>query len=108
MLNQTTRITIREERMQTIKVPGKNNKHRVLMYAISTCGWCKRAKKFLKDNDVEYEYINVDQSSEPDRKHIWHDIQSRGGTLAYPTLIIDSKILLTGAPRNKLREVLEI
>jgi len=102
------RIIISEDRMQTVKVPGKNNKHRVLIYALSTCGWCKRAKKFLKDNNVEYEYINVDQCSELDRQQIWHDIQSRGGTLAYPTLIIDSKILLTGAPQNKLREVVEI
>jgi len=35
--------------MDKVNVPGRNNKHHVLMYAISTCGWCKRAKKFLKE-----------------------------------------------------------
>jgi glutaredoxin-like protein NrdH len=94
--------------MQTVKVPGKNNKHNVLLYAISTCGWCKRAKKFLNDNNVEYEYVDIDLVDWKDKEEIRQDIQSRGGRLAYPTIIIDKKVLLTGAPQDKLREVLEI
>ncbi len=94
--------------MQPTKVPGKNNKHKVLMYALSTCGWCKLAKHFLKDNSVEYEYVDVDLCSIEDKQKIRQDIQSRGGILAYPTMIIDNKILLTGAPQYRLKEVLEI
>ena len=94
--------------MRTVKVPGRNNKHKVFMYAINTCGWCKRAKQFLKDNEVEFEYVDVDLCSMADRQKTRQDIQSRGGMLAYPTVIIDDKILLTGALQDKLREVLEI
>ena len=94
--------------MQTVKVLGKNNKHKVLMYAISTCGWCKRAKQFLKDYDVEFEYVDVDLCSMADKQKIRQDIQNRGGILAYPTLIIDNKTLLTGAPQDKLKEALEL
>jgi len=46
--------------MQTTRVPGRNNKHKVVMYAISTCGWCKRTKNFLRDNNIEYEYVDID------------------------------------------------
>ena len=94
--------------MQIVKVPGRNNKHKVLVYAISTCGWCKRSKKFLNDNNIEYEYVDVDVCNGDDRNTIMKDIQSRGGRLAYPTIIIDNKILLTGASPDKLKEVLEI
>lgn len=94
--------------METVKVPGKNNKHHILMYALSTCGWCKRAKEFLKKNNVEFEYIDIDQSSYEDKNKAREDMQSRGGRLVYPTLIIDDKILFTGAPQDRLREVLEI
>jgi len=100
--------TISGDKMQTVKVPGRNNKHKVLVYAISTCGWCKRAKQFLKDNNVEYEYVDVDLCSMVDKQKIMNDIQSRGGMLAYPTLIIDNKTLLTGGSSDKLKEVLEI
>ena len=94
--------------MQTVKVQGKNKKHQVLLYALSTCGWCKRAKKFLKDNDIEYEYMDIDLSSSKDKQEAQKDIQNRGGRLAYPTVIIDNNTLLTGASPDRLREALEI
>jgi len=94
--------------MRVVKVPGSNNKHKVFMYAISTCGWCKRAKTFLKDNDVEYDYVDVDLCSGEDREKIRQDILSRGGRLAYPTIIIDDGFLMTGPKEDKLREALEI
>jgi glutaredoxin len=94
--------------LKTVKVSGENNKHHVLLYALSTCGWCKSAKRFLNDNNVQYEYIDIDQCSSECKQTIRKDIQSRGGRLVYPTLIIDNKTLLTGAPQDKLKEVLEL
>ncbi|TRO45712.1 glutaredoxin family protein [Candidatus Bathyarchaeota archaeon] len=94
--------------MLTTKVAGKNRKHKVLLYAISTCGWCRRAKQNLKDLDVEYEYIDIDLCSGEDRQEITKDIRSRKGQLAYPTVIVDDKILLTGPSKEELQEVLEL
>lgn len=94
--------------MKTTKVQGNNNNHRVLLYAISTCAWCKRTKEFLKDNDIEYEYVDIDLCSQEDRQKIREDIQNRGGRLTYPTIIIDDKILVTGLREDKLREALGI
>ncbi len=94
--------------MKTIKIPGENNKHRVLMYAISTCGWCKQAKKFLRDNKIEYEYVDIDLCSREDRERIRRDILSRGGRLSYPTIIIDGTILITGFQEDRIRKALEV
>ena len=94
--------------MQTTRVPGRNNKHKVLIYAISTCGWCKRTKNFLRDNNIEYEYVDIDLCSREDREEIRKDILSRGGRLSYPTIIIDERSLITGFQEDKIREVLEI
>jgi len=94
--------------MNTVKVNGKNNKHKVLMYALSTCGWCKMTKNFLKDNNIEYEYIDVDQCGKDDREKIQEDIRNRGGDLSYPTLIVDDKTLITGFVKNRIRDALEI
>jgi len=94
--------------METTRVPGKNNKHKVLMYAISTCAWCKRAKKFLTDNDIQYEYVDIDLCSKEYRQRVREDILGRGGRLSYPTVIIDDKILITGLKEDELREALEV
>ncbi|MCW4034415.1 MAG: glutaredoxin family protein [Candidatus Bathyarchaeota archaeon] len=94
--------------MQTVKVPGKHNKHKVLLYAISTCGWCKRAKNFLNENSVQYDYLDIDTCNAEDKNKSMNDILSRGGRLAYPTIIVDDELLLTGPTPEKLREVLEL
>jgi glutaredoxin len=94
--------------MKRVKVLGKNSKHKVLMYAISTCAWCKLTKKFLKESNIEYEYVDVDLCEEEDREKIRQDISDRGGIPSYPTIIIDDKILITGFRKDKLTEALEI
>jgi glutaredoxin len=94
--------------MKVMKVPGSNNKHRVLLYALSTCAWCKRTKKLLKDENIEYEYIDVDLCDEMDRNKIQNDIKRRGGRPVYPTIIIDDDILITGFDENRIKEALRI
>ena len=94
--------------MNISKVPGKNTKHKVLVYALSTCVWCKMTKQFLKDNDIEYEYVNVDLTPEEDRDKIRKHIQEKGGSLNYPTTIIDDKEVVTGFRKDLLKKELEI
>lgn len=94
--------------MTLVKVPGKNKKHRVLMYALSTCGWCKRAKKLLKDNEIEYEYIDVDLCPIEEVRRIKEDILNRGDIITYPTIIVDDKVLISGFREDKLKKVLKI
>lgn len=97
-----------ETEMQTVKVPGENNNHKVLMYAISTCGWCQRAKRLLRDHNIEYEYVDVDLCSDEDREEIMNDILGRGGHLSYPTIIVDDRMLINGLQEDRIREALEI
>ena len=92
--------------MQFSKVSGKNNEHKVILYALSTCAWCKLTKQFLKDNDIEFEYVDVDLCEEEDKQKIRQHIQSKGGPLSYPTIIIDDNMLITGFRKDKLTEAL--
>ena len=94
--------------MKVVKVSGRNNKHKVFVYALSTCAWCKLAKKFLKGYEIEHEYVDVDLCEDEDKEKIKKDILDKGGDLSYPTIIIDGKILITGFRKDKLKEALEI
>jgi glutaredoxin len=96
------------DNMQRIKVSGENNKHKVLVYAISTCAWCKMTKRFLSDNSVEYEYVDVDLASDEDHEKIREDIISRSAEPSYPTIIVDEKIVITGFRKDKIKEALEL
>jgi glutaredoxin-like protein NrdH len=94
--------------MQFSKVQGKQNKHKIVLYALSTCVWCKMTKQFLKDNEVEFEFIDVDLCQEEDKQKIRQHIQSKGGPLSYPTTIVDDNVLITGFRKDLLKEALGI
>jgi glutaredoxin-like protein NrdH len=94
--------------MNISKVPGKNTKHKVFLYTLSTCVWCKMTKQFLKDNDVGFEYVDVDLSTEEEKDKIRKEIQAKGGSLNYPTAIIDEKKVITGFRKDLLKKELEL
>jgi glutaredoxin len=94
--------------MDTTKVEGSKKDHKVLMYAISTCAWCKMTKKYLKDNKVEYEYVDVDLCSDKDREAIRKDIVKRGGQPNYPIIIVDDKVMINGFRKDRINEALNL
>lgn len=94
--------------MKVVSVEGENNAHKVLMYALSTCAWCRMTKRFLQESGVEYEYIDVDLCSDDDKEKIKKDILDRGARISYPTLIVDDKTVITGFRKDKIKEALGI
>ncbi len=90
------------------KVPGKKNNHKVVVYALSTCVWCKMTKQFLKDNDIGFEFIDVDTAAPQEKEEVHQQILNKGGNLSYPTIIVDDKTLITGFRKDLLKEALGI
>ena len=90
------------------KVQGKKNQHKVVLYALSTCVWFKMTKQYLKDNEIEFEFIDVDLTEPQEKQQIHEHIQSKGGTLSYPTIIVDDKKIITGFRKDLLKEALEL
>ena len=87
-------------------VSGNKKQHKVILFAISTCAWCKLVKQFLKDNQVEYNYIDIDLAKEEEKEEIRKTIRDMGGPLSFPTTIIDDKILITGFKKDQIKEAL--
>jgi glutaredoxin-like protein NrdH len=94
--------------MEFSKVSGKKNDHKVTLYALSTCVWCKMTKQFLNDNGVEYQFVDVDLLDDKDRDQVHNAITSKGGSLSYPTTIVDDKTVITGFRKDLIKEALGI
>jgi glutaredoxin len=92
--------------MQFSKVSGKKNNHKVALYALSTCVWCKMIKQYLNENGVEYEFVDVDLLDDDDKSKVHETIISKGGALSYPTTIVDNKTVITGFRKDLLKEAL--
>lgn len=94
--------------MKIVKVSGKDERHKVFVYALSTCAWCKLVKNFLKDNGVSYEYVDVDLSDENDREEIRRKIMNNDKGPVYPTIVVDAEKQIIGFRKNEIKEALEI
>jgi glutaredoxin-like protein NrdH len=94
--------------VNTTKVEGVRDKHKVLLYTLTTCSWCKLTKEFLKENNVSYEYIDLDASSKEDQITAVIDLKRRNAPVAFPTIIIDNTKLITGFNEEELSEVLDL
>jgi glutaredoxin len=41
-------------------------------------------KQYLKDNNIEFEFVDVDMTEPEEKEQIRKEIQSKGGSLNYP------------------------
>jgi glutaredoxin len=88
-------------------VKGKN-KGKIILYALSTCGWCKKTEELLNKIGVEYSYIFVDLLDENDKDIVMKDIEKWNSNLSFPTLIINNQKCIVGFKEDKIKEALSI
>jgi glutaredoxin len=86
-------------------VNGKKIKE-ILLYALSTCIWCKKTKEHLKKQGVAYNYINVDQLDGKTRKKVNKDLKKWNPSCSFPTIVIDNKECIKGYDPEKIKEKL--
>jgi glutaredoxin len=51
---------------------------KVSMYTLSTCPWCRKAKKFFNDRKVPFEYTDYDLADEPTQVRIMRELDAEG------------------------------
>ena len=84
-------------------VAGKNKGH-IVLYALSTCPWCRKTKKLLEDLGVEYYFGDVDLMSDAEKKDALVVIQKWNPSTSFPTMVIDDKICIIGFQENVIKE----
>jgi glutaredoxin-like protein NrdH len=93
--------------MDVIHVDGQN-KGDIILYAISTCAWCKKTKKFLKSLSVEYRYIDVDLLDSAEKKKIDIEVVKWNPHRNYPMMVINNKKCIVGYKEDEIKEALHL
>ena len=87
------------------KVPGNKKDHKVMIFTLTTCGWCKKTKQLLKDLDVEYEYVDIDTLKGEEREKVRGELRKHNPRMSAPTVVIDDgKQVIVGYDEAKVRE----
>jgi glutaredoxin len=90
-----------------VHVKGKNI-GKILLYAISTYGWCKKTKKLLDKLGVEYSYIDVDLIGREEKKRIDDEVQKWNPQRNYPTIVINEEEGIVGFKEQEIKEALHL
>ncbi|MGC9445185.1 MAG: glutaredoxin family protein [Candidatus Methanospirareceae archaeon] len=91
--------------MSMTHVRGKN-KGQVVLYALSTCVWCKKTKRLLEQLGVEFDYVYVDLLTGAEKEQILADMARHTSTRAFPTMVINNGTIIQGYQEKRIREVL--
>ena len=91
--------------MAFVQVPGRKSKGRIVLYALSTCGWCRKTKELLAEEGVEHEYVDVDLCSGEERERVTAQVRSLNPRGNYPVLQVGEKVMV-GFDPDKIREAL--
>jgi len=80
----------------------------VKVYALSTCGWCRKTVDWLKENGVKAEIVYTDMiEDEAEKEKIVAQARKHNPRLSFPTVVVnDGECVIVGFEPEKMRSVL--
>ncbi|MHA1682402.1 MAG: glutaredoxin family protein [Promethearchaeota archaeon] len=98
------------EDLEYTEKPGEHDKHDVTIYALSTCGHCKRCLKFMDDNGIKFRYLYFDLLETEVRSSLREDLRKEypDTRLMFPFIVIDGKYVIVGFMESQIKEALEM
>ena len=80
---------------------------KVKIYALSTCGHCRAAKRFLDECVIEYEAEDVDLLTGEERKRVIEEVRKLNPQCSFPTIVIGDRVIV-GNRQDEIREALNL
>jgi len=78
---------------------------KVKIYALTTCGWCKRTVKWMEDNNVECDITYVDKLEGSEKENIVEEMKQFNPKSSFPTVVIDDgRSVVVGYRPEKFEE----
>ncbi len=80
------------------------NKGKVMLYALSTCIWCKKTKKLLDKLGIKYDYIYADLLEGKEKEDTKKEIMKHNPRCSFPTLVINDEKCIAGFQPDEIKE----
>ncbi|HOP09437.1 MAG TPA: glutaredoxin family protein [Candidatus Methanofastidiosa archaeon] len=85
---------------------GGKNMGDVLLYALSTCGWCRKTRELIESLGAEYRYVYVDLLEKEDMDEAVELIKELNPALSFPTAVING-VVIVGFREEEIRKALK-
>ena len=87
-------------------VDGKD-KDKIVLYALSTCVWCKKTKKLLSELGLAYDFEDVDLLEGEDQDRVKKEIEKWNESGGFPLIVINDERCIKGFNEEEIREIAE-
>ncbi|GAB4329026.1 MAG: glutaredoxin family protein [Promethearchaeota archaeon] len=85
------------ESIDFTKVEGDHGEKDLVVYALSTCGFCRRGLQFLRDHSFAFRYVYVDQLDFDTKQFLKDRLRERfNQRVLFPFLVIDDREAVVG------------
>lgn len=78
---------------------------KVFLYALSTCGWCRKTKALLGELGAVYDFVDVDLLEGPDLERVREEVGRLNPRRSFPTLVIGDEVVV-GFDAERIRSLL--
>lgn len=79
----------------------------IMLYALSTCVWCKKTKRLLSQLGISYSYVDVDLLEDEDRRQVEAEMKRWNPAFSFPTVVIDNNRCIIGYREDELNRIAE-
>jgi len=77
---------------------------KILIYTLSTCGWCRLTKELLNQLGVAYDYVDVDRLDPDETARVREELMTWNPSCSFPTVVIDGKECIIGFQEDRIRK----
>ncbi len=78
----------------------------VKVYALSTCPWCKKVKKLLDDQGVNYDVVDIDLAQGEEQQKALKEVEELTGKRSFPVTVINDQVI-QGFKQEEIEGALE-
>lgn len=77
------------------------------LYALSTCYHCQRTKKWLAEQKIDFDYVDVDLAQGDEQKRLVKEVQDLTGSSQFPVVKAGEKHVV-GFNEERLKSLLGV
>ena len=64
---------------------------KVTIYALSTCLWCRKTKKYFEEKKIPFDSVDYDKQDEEKQKAMTAEMKAAGFNCSFPFVRIDGE-----------------
>ena len=79
----------------------------VKLYALSTCPYCRMTRRYLDENNVEYDVTEVDLLEGKEKDDAAAEVRRISGGASFPVVLVGDEVIV-GFNKARIKELLDL